>query len=156
MPEIDELDAMLADTDSAMLAATKTRRAASRVARQPRKAAPAPADVLDSATPKPKRRGRPPLPADDPLKVARARAAEASAAWNELKAAKLEGELVEAAAVAARYAQIVADARARLLAVPARVGAKQPHLTVGDLVAIEREIRAALTDLADGRSHAGA
>jgi phage terminase Nu1 subunit (DNA packaging protein) len=94
--------------------------------------------------------GRPPLPPDDPLKAARARAAEASANWNELKAAKLEGELVEAAAVAARYAEIVADARARLLAVPARVGAKLPHLTVPDLATLEAELRAALTDLADG------
>lgn len=103
-----------------------------------------------ASDPKPRRRGRPPLPADDPLKVARARAAEASAVVNELKAAKLEGELVEAAAVARVYVQIVADARARLLAVPARVGAKLPHLSVADLGAIEAEIRAALTDLADG------
>ena len=109
------------------------------------------------AAPEPAQRrpvGRPPLPADDPLKAARARAAEASANWNELKAAKLEGELVEAAEVAARYAEIVADARARLLAVPARVGAKLPHLSVADLAALEAEIRSALTDLADGGGRA--
>lgn len=115
------------------------------------------ADLLGDAPAKKAARrkpGRPALPVDDPLKLARARAAEASAQWNELKSAKLEGELVEAEAVARRYAEIVADARARLLAVPPRVGAKLPHLSIADLQVVEAEIRTALSDLADGGSHA--
>ena len=107
-------------------------------------------DLLGSPPPRKRRARRTPSPGDDPLKLARARAAEASAMWNELKAAKLEGELVDAAEVARRYAQLVADARARLLAVPARVGARLPHLTVPDLDVLV----AALTDLAEG-GHAG-
>ena len=72
------------------------------------------ADLLGPPPTPAKRRGRPPTPADDPLKVARARAAEASAEWNELKTAKLAGELVEASAVGAISSALVAWQRGRL------------------------------------------
>jgi len=106
------------------------------------------AAAVPKATPKAKRPvGRPAFASDDPLKATRARAAEASAHWNELKSSQLEGELVDAAAVVRRYAGIVADARARLLAVGPRVGAKLPHLALDVIDLIDHEIRAALSDL---------
>lgn len=64
-----------------------------------------------------------------------------------LKAAKMRGELVPAADVEAEWASVLADLRAALLALPARIGSKLalPRETVA---AIDDEIRASLAALA--------
>lgn len=79
----------------------------------------------------------------------RARLAAAQADLNELKAAKLRGELVEASAVEAEWSGVLRTVRAGLLAVPSRVAARLPHLSKHDVAEIDAEIRAALTDLGD-------
>ncbi|WP_025036210.1 terminase small subunit [Bradyrhizobium sp. DOA9] len=79
----------------------------------------------------------------------RARLAAAQADLNELKAAKLRGELVEAAAVEMEWAGVLRTVRAGMLAVPARVAARLPHLSKRDVAEIDAEIRAALAEISD-------
>ncbi|MBN8606225.1 MAG: hypothetical protein J0L81_04845 [Caulobacterales bacterium] len=64
-----------------------------------------------------------------------------------LKSAKMRGELVPAADVEAEWSSLLADLRAALLALPARIGSKLalPRETVA---AIDDEIRASLAALA--------
>lgn len=64
-----------------------------------------------------------------------------------LKAAKMRGELVPAADVESEWASLLADLRAALLALPARVGAKCA-LSRQTVAAIDDEIRASLAALA--------
>ncbi|MCK1693098.1 terminase small subunit [Bradyrhizobium sp. 144] len=79
----------------------------------------------------------------------RARLAAAQADLNELKAARLRGDLVEAAAVEQEWSGILRTVRAGMLAVPSRVAARLPHLSRTDIAEIDAEIRAALTELGD-------
>ncbi|WP_426433857.1 hypothetical protein [Bradyrhizobium genosp. P] len=67
---------------------------------------------------------------------------------NRLKAARLRGELVEAAAVEAEWSGILRTVRAGMLAVPSRVAARLLHLSRADVAEIEAEIRAALAEIA--------
>jgi len=77
----------------------------------------------------------------------RARLAAAQADLNELKAAKLRGELVEAAAVEAEWSAILRTVRAGMLAVPSRVAARLPHLSRAEVAEIDAEIRTALVEI---------
>ena len=77
----------------------------------------------------------------------RARLAAAQADLNELKAAKIRGELVEASAVEAEWANVLRVVRAGMLAVPSRVAARLPHLSRTDVAEIDAEIRAALAEV---------
>jgi phage terminase Nu1 subunit (DNA packaging protein) len=80
---------------------------------------------------------------------ARGRLARAQAAIAVLKARRLAGELVAATDVQSQWVHVMSATRARLLAVPSRVQQTAPHLTQGDVEAIDREIREALEELAD-------
>ncbi|WP_454619353.1 hypothetical protein [Bradyrhizobium cenepequi] len=80
----------------------------------------------------------------------RGRLAAAQANLAEIKAAKLRGELVEAAAVEAEWADVLRTVRAGILAVPSRVAARLPHLSKHDVSEIDAEIRAALGEIGDG------
>jgi hypothetical protein len=73
-----------------------------------------------------------------------------------LKADKLAGSLVAVADVERHWADAIIDCRQRMLAIPARVGAKC-GLSGKQIGEIEAEIRAALEDLATsgGPSDAG-
>src|SRR5438046_2508303 len=85
-----------------------------------------------------------------PLKKAtieRGRLAAAQANLAELKAAKMRGELVEAAAVEAEWSGVLRTVRAAVLAVPSRVAARLPHLSKHDVAEMDAEIRAALGDI---------
>ena len=75
----------------------------------------------------------------------RARLAAAQAHLAELKAARLRGELVEAAGVEAEWSGVLRTVRAGLLAIPSRVAARLPHLSNHDIAEIDSEIRAALS-----------
>jgi phage terminase Nu1 subunit (DNA packaging protein) len=58
----------------------------------------------------------------------------------------MRGELVEAKAVEAEWADVLRTVRAGMLAVPSRVAARLPHLSKHDVAEIDAEIRAALTE----------
>jgi phage terminase Nu1 subunit (DNA packaging protein) len=62
----------------------------------------------------------------------RARLAESQATLVELKAAKLRGELVDAAEVEKVWGGVLRTVRAAMLAVPSRCAARLPHLTAAD------------------------
>lgn len=85
----------------------------------------------------------------DALKVAKLRAAEADAETREMKAAKMRGDLVSVSEISAKWAEILADVRATLLAVPASVAAEHGHLQPGDIAAIDRQLKRALERLSD-------
>jgi terminase small subunit / prophage DNA-packing protein len=87
---------------------------------------------------------------EDTPAEARGRLARAQAAIAVLKARRLAGELVAATDVQSQWVHVMSATRARLLAVPSRVQQLAPHLTQGDVEAIDREIREALSALADG------
>lgn len=74
----------------------------------------------------------------------RARLAKEQADAQALKNGALRGELVKAADVSREWGDMLRQVRARILAVPSRLRASLPHLTAGDVVAIDREIRDAL------------
>lgn len=87
----------------------------------------------------------------------RARLAREQADAQALKNAALRRELVPAAEVASEWGTALRAIRARVLAIPSRVRAALPHLTPADMVALDREARAALEDLArnaEGDDHA--
>lgn len=79
----------------------------------------------------------------------RARLARAQASLASLKAKKLAGMLIDAQEVKNTWVSVMASVRARLLAVPARVAQTNPRLAQGEIEAIDREIREALSELAD-------
>ena len=79
----------------------------------------------------------------------RGRLALAQARAVELRNAATEGTLLPAVEVEARWSQILAAVRAGCLAMPARVGARLPHLTAHDISEVDHEVRRALTELAD-------
>ncbi len=83
----------------------------------------------------------------------RARLAAAQADLNELKAARMRSELVEAAAVEMEWSGILRTVRAGMLAVPSRVAARLPHLSKHDVAEIDQEIRAALSEIGSERKN---
>jgi phage terminase Nu1 subunit (DNA packaging protein) len=87
---------------------------------------------------------------DGTASAERARLTRAQAVLASLKARRLAGELVAAADVQSEWVHVMSATRARLLAVPSRIAQTAPHLTQGDVEAIDREIREALSALADG------
>ncbi|MCK1271087.1 MULTISPECIES: hypothetical protein [unclassified Bradyrhizobium] len=68
---------------------------------------------------------------------------------NELKAAKMRSELVEAAAVEAEWSGILRTVRAGTVAVLSRVAARLPHRSRADVAEIDAEIRTALLEIAN-------
>lgn len=95
------------------------------------------------------RAGRP-SEGGDALKAERLRLTRAQAEAQELKNKLAAGEMVSAADATREWQAVLRDVRATVLAVPSRYGATMPHLTAGDVAALDREIRAALEGLADG------
>ncbi len=79
----------------------------------------------------------------------RARLARAQADAVELKNATARGELVKAEDVARAWADILRTVRSRVLAVPSRVR-QSLVLDAATADAIDRELRAALTELGEG------
>jgi phage terminase Nu1 subunit (DNA packaging protein) len=79
----------------------------------------------------------------------RARLAAAQADLNELKAARLRGELVEASAVEQEWVNVLQVVRAGMLAVSSRVAARLSHLSRTDVGEIDAEVRAALTEIGE-------
>ncbi len=94
----------------------------------------------DADKPAPAKRGR-------PVEAHRVRLATAQAELAEIRAAKMRGELVPAAAVEAEWCSALADLRAALLALPARLGAKLALSREGVALA-DAEIRGMLSALA--------
>lgn len=82
---------------------------------------------------------------DPDLAAAKLALTEANAVKVELQNAKAKGELLAAGEVRAVWAGIAADLRSRLLALPKRMA-----LDRAATARIDRELRAALEDLADG------
>ena len=69
-----------------------------------------------------------------------------------IRNAAARGDLVAASDVEARWTAVLTELRSRLLAVPSRVGGRAAHFTTADLDIIDREIRDALKELADGNT----
>lgn len=86
---------------------------------------------------------------DDATVAARRREAEARAEKIELQNAQVRRDLVPAAEVERLWTEVLADVRARMLAVPARCRSRLGHLTQADGAAIEEEVRDALKGAAD-------
>ena len=59
-------------------------------------------------------------------------------------------DLLPADEVELEWTGVLRDVRARLMAVPSRVGSRVPTMTAHDVREVEREIRDALAELADG------
>lgn len=97
------------------------------------------------------RAGRPPADASPEARSAKERLTEAQARLAESKADQAAGKLLDAAEVERAWAGILRDLRAGLLAIPSRVGASLPHLTAHDVATLDRELRAAMEALSDGR-----
>lgn len=97
------------------------------------------------------RAGRPPADSSPEARTAKERLTEAQARLAEAKADQAAGKLLDAAEVERTWTGIVRDVRAGLLAVPSRVGASLPHLTAHDVAMLDRELRAAMEALSDGR-----
>lgn len=91
--------------------------------------------------------------ANDPeLRDEKLRLAREQADQLELKNAAARGELVSASAVKAKWADVLRDVRAGMLAVPSRIAQRLSHLTPTDLDHIDREIRDALQETANGNA----
>jgi phage terminase Nu1 subunit (DNA packaging protein) len=84
------------------------------------------------------------------LTLERTRLAREQADAQAMRNAALRRELLPAAEVEATWAGILRGVRARMLAVPSRVRQRLPHLTAGEVAAIDREIRDALVELGEG------
>lgn len=83
------------------------------------------------------------------LEAARRRKESALADLRVLEVRRRGGELVAADAVAREWADILRRVRTGVLAVTSRVRAQLPHLTAQDAAVIDRELRDALSSLAD-------
>src|SRR5262245_39720416 len=73
----------------------------------------------------------------------------ALARLREMEVAEKESKLLDAAAVGRQWGSILRQVRAGVMAVPSRVRQRCPDLTVQQLEVIDRELRDALTALAD-------
>lgn len=79
-----------------------------------------------------------------------ARHKKAQADLAELKFAEAAALLLPASTVERRLVDVFASCKAHLLALPSRAKQTLPHLTVADLDALDRIVREALTELAEG------
>lgn len=79
----------------------------------------------------------------------RARLAKEQADSQELKNAIMRGEYVSATEVEFTWCEIMRRVRSKVISVPSRVQQMLAHLTVHDVETIDRELRAALEDVAD-------
>ena len=77
----------------------------------------------------------------------KARREKADADLAELKAAKAAASLLDATDVEREWATILRDVRAALLALPARMHARLPHLAKSDVAEFDSELREALRTL---------
>jgi phage terminase Nu1 subunit (DNA packaging protein) len=91
--------------------------------------------------------------ADPDLAAAKLALTRENAAKVELQNARARGDLLDAQTVRAEWLSVAADLRARLLAVPARVAAAV-GLDRPAAAALDRELRRAMTDLAEDSSDA--
>jgi phage terminase Nu1 subunit (DNA packaging protein) len=99
------------------------------------------------AAPPPGRPGRKPSPTS--LHAARTRKEMALAELRELEVRQKRGSVLDAEVVARRWEVLGREVQARVLACTSRIRAALPHLTTHDAEVIDRELRAALTGLAD-------
>ena len=90
---------------------------------------------------------------ESPTHKARARLLAVQAEKAEFELAQERGAWLKESDVIAEYSAIVSQMRARLLALPARMGGKVPSLTLEDIDALDREVRGCLTELADPKSY---
>jgi phage terminase Nu1 subunit (DNA packaging protein) len=81
--------------------------------------------------------------------AARGRLATAQARAVELRNQVAEGTLLHADDVEARWSGITGDVCGRMLALPARVGMRLPHLTPLEISEIDREVRDVLTEMSE-------
>jgi phage terminase Nu1 subunit (DNA packaging protein) len=88
----------------------------------------------------------------DTVNLARASAIEKSfrAQLARLDVQERTGELVQAAEVKARWAQIVTISRNKILGIPHRIKDRIPDLTIDQVKAIQQLVEEALEDLANG------
>jgi phage terminase Nu1 subunit (DNA packaging protein) len=84
------------------------------------------------------------------LHAARTRKEVALAELRELEVKRRREMSLDADAVARQWSDILRRVRAGVLAVVSRVRAQLPHLTAHDVEVLDRELRDALTALADG------
>ncbi|WP_049779435.1 hypothetical protein [Rhodomicrobium vannielii] len=82
------------------------------------------------------------------LTAAKTRAAEATADKLELHNQAARRELIAASDVERAWATVLRDVRAGMLSVPSRVQQRMGHLTKHDILAIDAEIRTALSEAA--------
>ena len=93
------------------------------------------------------RPGRKPSPTS--LHAARTRKEVALAELRELEVREKRGSVLDTEAVARRWEAVGREVQARVLACTSRIRAALPHLTGHDAEVIDRELRAALTAIAD-------
>jgi len=84
------------------------------------------------------------------LTAERARLAREQADAAAIKNAAARGEMIPASKVTAEWRGILTGVRARVLAIPSRIRAKLPQMTRAEVEIIEREVRDALTEAANG------
>jgi phage terminase Nu1 subunit (DNA packaging protein) len=84
------------------------------------------------------------------LTAERARLAKEQADAQALKNAVAREELLPAADVERQWREVLAGVRSRMLAVPSRTRQALPHLTASEVTIIDREVRDALMEVADG------
>lgn len=90
--------------------------------------------------------------ATNTLTAERARLAREQAEGQAMKNAALKRDLVPAADVEREWSDILRTVRAGVLAVPSRVQQRLPHLSAHDVAEIDREVRAALQQVAGGNA----
>jgi phage terminase Nu1 subunit (DNA packaging protein) len=75
----------------------------------------------------------------------------ALARLRELELAEKRGELINAAEAERAWSEALANMKARLLTVPARVSSRLPSLSHRDIAAIDAELRQAMNEIADNK-----
>ena len=84
------------------------------------------------------------------LRAEKIRVTKAQADAVEIKNAQKRGELLQADEVERTWSDTLRSLSTGLLTIPAQCGAKLPHLTQQDVLAIDVEIRARLVELGEG------
>ncbi len=84
------------------------------------------------------------------LTAERARLAKEQADGHALKNQLARGELIEAAIVQDRWSGVCASIRQKMLAIPTQAAAAMPAMSRAEIDVLDRLIRDALTELADG------
>ena len=80
----------------------------------------------------------------------RARTEYLKAELLEIERAEKEGRLVDAEQVAAKWGELVAIARTKIMGVPSKAKQRMPDLSADDAALLEEIVREALEDLAGG------